>query len=127
MLIFSHSNVFANFAPSLSTLVTEGISIALVLIASVLLWWAATMPRDALKEKLSNEIVRAKGLKAGGQEEGKNFLPVEKLEELLRQVEGLEEGAFSPVLQQPLFRGVLLPLGSLGWAALVEKGIIPGL
>jgi hypothetical protein len=35
-------------------------------------------------------------------------------------VEGLREGAFAPLAEQPLIRALLLPFGGAGFVALVE-------
>jgi hypothetical protein len=48
------------------------------------------------------------------------------LEILLRRVEELREGAFSPFSQQPMVRAMLLPLGSLGGTALLDYLLLPG-
>jgi len=44
---------------------------------------------------------------------------------MLRRVEELRDGAFSPFSQQPLVRAMLLPLGSFGGTALLEYLILP--
>jgi hypothetical protein len=45
---------------------------------------------------------------------------------LLRRVDELREGAFSPFSQQPMVRAMLLPLGSLGGTALLQYLFLPG-
>ena len=50
-----------------------------------------------------------------------------QLELLLRRVEELHEGAFSPFSQQPVVRAMLLPLGGLGGTALLNYLLVPGL
>jgi hypothetical protein len=132
LLVVSRSTVFANFAPNLTILITQGISLSLVLACSIMLWWAATTVRDRTKERLMDGIIYAQGHVVGGPDEKEkaqndNKGLAEQLESLLIRVEQLKDGAFSPISQQPLVRAVLLPMGSFGWASLVEKGIIPGL
>jgi hypothetical protein len=39
---------------------------------------------------------------------------------MLRQIEGLRDGAFSPFSQQPVVRAMLLPLGGFGGTALLS-------
>ena len=121
LLVISRSTMFANFAPHLGILVTQGISLAFVFASTVMLWLAATTVRDTTRQNLMNRIVSAKA-RAG---EDKGY--AEQLEVLLLRVDQLKEGVFSPIAQQPLVRAVLLPLGSFGWASLIEKGIFPGL
>jgi hypothetical protein len=43
---------------------------------------------------------------------------------LLDRVNAMREGAFRPFLQQPIFGAILLPLSSVGWATLLEKGLL---
>jgi hypothetical protein len=120
LLIVSRSTAFANFAPSLTILIAQGLSLSVVFGCAIMLWWAAKKARDTTKKKLSEGIIRAKD------SEGNVYL-AEQLESLLSRVDQLREGAFSPFSQQPLVRAVLFPLGSFGWAALVENGMLPGL
>ena len=120
LLVLSRSTVFANFAPNLSLLVAQGLCLMLVFVSTIMLWWAATTVRDTTKQNLMNRIISAKS----GAGETKGYAG--QLEVLLQRVEQLKEGAFGPITQQPLVRAVLLPLGSFGWASLIEKGIFPG-
>jgi hypothetical protein len=32
----------------------------------------------------------------------------------------------TPIVQQPLVKALLFPLGSAGWVALIENGMLPG-
>ena len=45
---------------------------------------------------------------------------------LLRRIEELREGAFSPFSQQPVVRAMLLPLGGFGGTALLKYLLVPG-
>jgi len=121
LLVISRSTVFANFAPNLAVLMTQGISLTFVFASTVMLWWAATTVRDTTRRNLMNRIISAKA--RGAESSGY----AQQLEVLLLRVEQLKEGAFGPISQQPLVRAVLLPLGSFGWASLIERGIFPGL
>jgi hypothetical protein len=49
-----------------------------------------------------------------------------QLEMLFRQIDDLRDGAFSPFSQQPLVRAMLLPLGSFGGTALIERLLSAG-
>ena len=120
VLILSRSTVFANYAPSLAIIISQAISLMVVFGCAFLLRQAAEMARETAKRKLTAGIVQAKGLEDGGRCAG-------QLETLLVRIEGLREGAFSPVSQQPLVRAMLLPLGSFGWTTLLENGMLPGL
>lgn len=61
LLILSRTTVFANYPPSPTILVGQGISLSIVLVCAVMLWWAATAARDAAKQNLTDEIIWAKG------------------------------------------------------------------
>ena len=49
-----------------------------------------------------------------------------RLEMLLEQVDGLNEGAFAPLSSQPLVKAVLLPLITYGGTLLVHMYALPG-
>jgi hypothetical protein len=136
LLILSRSNLFANYAPSLTIYIALGISLSIVFGCAIMLCWAAKAARETAIENLTDEIIFAKGrctrdIKscsgAVRRSTGNNPRYAEQLETLLNRVDRLKAGAFSPFSQQPLVRAVLLPLGSFGWTALVENGILPGL
>jgi hypothetical protein len=120
LLIVSRSTVFANYAPSLTIFIAQGIGLSVVFGCAIVLWWAARAARNTAKQNLTDGIIRAKD------SEGNVYI-AEQLETLLSRVDRLNYGAFGPFTQQPLIKAVLLPLGSFGWAALVENGMLPGL
>jgi hypothetical protein len=62
LLILSRTTVFANYAPSATILVAQGISLSIVFGCAIMLWWTATAARDAAKRHLTDEIIWAKGL-----------------------------------------------------------------
>jgi hypothetical protein len=120
LLIVSRSTVFANYAPSLTILVWQGISLSIVFSCAVMLWWVARATRDGAKQNLTDGLIRAKDAES-------NPRLAEQLETLLIRIAELNEGAFSPLSQQPLVRALLFPLSSAGWMALIESGVLPGL
>jgi hypothetical protein len=56
----SRSTVFANYAPSLTILIAQGISLCVVFSCAIMLWWVAKVTRDIAKRKLTEGIIRAK-------------------------------------------------------------------
>src|SRR5438067_11788811 len=83
--------------------------------------------------RLSAEALRARALRrlndrimAAKQSQDAERLAAQ-LELLVRRVEELRDGAFTPFSQQPLVRAMLLPLGSFGGTALLEYLLLPGL
>ena len=119
LLIVSRSTAFANYAPSLTILISQGISLTIVFSCAILLCWVARATRDLAKQNLTEGIIRAKDAESNLQLAG-------QLETLLAQVAQLNRGAFSPPSQQPLVKALLFPLSSAGWVALIESGTIPG-
>ena len=91
----------------------------IVTASAILLRRSAEAARETARRKLRDQIAEARSLPDGGQ-----F--ASQLELLLRRVEDLREGAFSPYSQQPVVRAMLLPLGSLGGTALLEYLLVPG-
>lgn len=120
LLILSRSTIFANYAPSLTILVAQGISLTFVFSCAIMLCWAARATRDLAKENLTEGIIRAKDAES-------NPRLAEQLETLLVRVAQLNGGAFSPFSQQPLVKALLFPLSSAGWVALIESGTLVGL
>ena len=119
LLIVSRSTIFANYAPSLTILIAQGISLSIVFSCAIMLWWVARATRDLAKQNLTEGMIRAKDAES-------NLRLAEQLETLLAQVAQLNRGAFSPLSQQPVVKALLFPLSSAGWVALIENGTIPG-
>jgi hypothetical protein len=119
LLVLSRSPLFANYAPSKPDLITTGLGLLTLCACAVALRWSAEDSRAKARRRLNDEIVAARKLEDGGRLAG-------QLEMLLRRVEELRDGAFSPFSQQPLVRGLLLPLGSLGGTFLLEHLLLPG-
>ena len=61
LLILSRTTVFANYPPSPTILIAQGLSLSIVFGCAIMLWWAATAARDAAKHNLTDEIIWAKG------------------------------------------------------------------
>ncbi|QGM99044.1 hypothetical protein [Methylocystis parvus] len=120
LLIVSRSTIFTNFAPSVAILLTQGLCIAVLFACAMALCFSAEQARELAKRRLSQEILtrKAPGAPAGG---------ADPLEEIKKRVEGLREGSFVPLSQQPPIRALLLPLGGLGWTALLDYRLFPGL
>jgi hypothetical protein len=119
LIVVSRSRLFANFNPSIPDLVTMGAGVLIVTASAILLRRSAEAARETARRKLRDQIAEARSLPDGGP-----F--ASQLELLLRRVEDLREGAFSPYSQQPVVRAMLLPLGSLGGTALLEYLLVPG-
>ena len=119
LIVVSRSRLFANYNPSIPDLVTMGVGVLIVTASAIVLRRSAEAARETARRRLRDQITEARSLQDGGQLAG-------QLELLLRRVEELREGAFSPYSQQPVVRAMLLPLGSLGGTALLEYLLVPG-
>jgi hypothetical protein len=113
LLVVSRSRLFANYAGSVPILIVIGLSVLIVISCAVALNWSAEASRAKARQRLNDEIVKAKNSKDEGR-------LASQLEMMLRRVEELREGAFSPFTQQPVVRAILLPLGSFGGTQLLE-------
>jgi len=113
LLVVSRSRLFANYAGSVPILIVIGLSVLIVISCAVALNWSAEASRAKARQRLSDEIVKARDSKDEGR-------LASQLETMLRRVEELRDGAFSPFSQQPVVRAILLPLGSFGGTQLLE-------
>ena len=120
LLIVSRSTIFANYAPSLTILIAQGITLSIAFSCAIMLCWVARATRDVAKQNLTEGIIRAKDAES-------NPRLAEQLETLLIRVVQLNDGAFGPLPQQPLVKALLFPLSSAGWVALIENGTLAGL
>jgi muramoyltetrapeptide carboxypeptidase LdcA involved in peptidoglycan recycling len=80
---------------------------------AVALHWSAEDLRTKAREQLNDEIIKT----MSQDDEGRR---ASQLEMMLRRVDDLRDGAFSPFSQQPLVRAILLPLGGFGGSTLLE-------
>jgi hypothetical protein len=120
LLLLSRSPLFANYGASIPDLATMGVGVLIVSGCAVALRWSAETSRTKTRRRLHDQMVAAKKLDDGGRRAG-------QLETLLRRVDELRDGAFSPFSQQPVVRAMLLPLGTLGGTALIEYLLPTGL
>jgi hypothetical protein len=119
LLVISRSPLFADYGRHIPDLLAMGVGVLIVTACAVWLRWTVEDSRAKARRRLNQQIILARNLDDGGHRAG-------QLEILLRRVEELREGAFSPFSQQPMVRAMLLPLGSLGGTALLEYLLLPG-
>jgi hypothetical protein len=109
----------ARYGRSIPDVVAIGVALLIVIACAVALRWAAEGSRAKARRRLNEHLIHARGQADDPQLTG-------QLELLLRRVEELREGAFSPFSQQPLVRAMLLPLGTFGGTALLQYLLVPG-
>ena len=120
LMIASRSTAFAEFALSWPIIITQVIGCVIIFGCAMMLCFSAEKARESTKNKLIKGMVAAKAADPSGRKPA-------QLETLLTLVDGLHEGSFVPLSQQPPIRALLLPLGGLGWTALLDYRILPGL
>ena len=119
LLVVSRSRLFANYGVSVPDIITMAIGILIVSGCAVALRLSAEALRAKARRQLNDRIMEARKSADGERLAG-------QLELMLRRVEELRDGAFSPFSQQPVVRAMLLPLGSFGGTALLEYLLLPG-
>jgi hypothetical protein len=119
LLVFSRSQLFANFGPSIPDLITMSVAVLILIGCAVALRSAAEDSRKQALKRLHEKIILAKKSANGTRR-------ADQLSTLCQWIEDLRDGAFSPFSQQPLIRALLLPLGSFGGVALLEYFLLPG-
>jgi hypothetical protein len=117
--VASRSPLFANYHLNIAEVFTVSLGVLIVIGCAVALRQSAEASRAKARRRLADQIIVARKAQDGGR-------LAAQLEMLLKRMEELHEGAFSPVSQQPLVRAMLLPLGSLGGTALLEYLLLPG-
>lgn len=124
LLILSHTSLFDYFPPNwpLITLGTAGLMILFV--CSLALRWMAEKQRKQATISLLDHLVKIRGQAADATSQG---VRGEQIEVLLRLVNDFDEGAFTPLSQQPAVRALMFPLGGLGGTALMQYLSLPGI
>jgi hypothetical protein len=118
LIVVSHGPVLVNYGRSIPDVITMAMAVLIVTACGVALRLSAETTRAEARRRLTERLMIAKGENSGAE--------ASQLELLLRRIEELREGAFSPFSQQPLVRAMLLPLGSFGGTALLGYLLGPG-
>ena len=92
---------------------TLGVAVLIVIGCAVALRLSAEATRAEARRRLTQRLLLAKG-----QNKGDSWRS--QLELVMRRIEELRDGAFSPFSQQPVVRAMLLPLGGFGGTALLS-------
>ena len=118
--IISRSVAFANYPPSPPIIIIETLGFLSVFGCAMMLGFSAEKARQTTKAKLKAGISKVQAAKSPG-------VKTEQLKTLLQLVDDLDEGAFVPLWRQPPIRALLLPISGIGWTALLEYRLLPGL
>ena len=116
VMVFSRNHLFDDFSTPWTLPAAQAISLA-VIVGSVLAYRsAAENARKAAREQLIPRIIAA-------QPRPKT---AKQLQLILNEVESLNDGAFAPLLSQPIVKAVLLPLVTYAGAWLAHLYGLPG-
>lgn len=120
LLLISRSRLFDNFTIPATLVITQLLSVAIVIVSVFALRWAAEEARASAVEHLTAKIIAAKGA------EQLDVKVASQLEMMLARVENLRAGAFAPLSSQPFVKALLLPLLSYGGSMLAHLYALPG-
>ncbi len=113
--ILAHSAVLAAYPGGALIGVAEAIGLAMVFCCAIALRWASERVRRSAERHFAAEIV-----KLGDNKPAPGQWGSKQLQALLDRIRDLSGGAFSPLLEQPFIKALLLPVGSIGWATLQD-------
>ncbi len=85
-------------------IIGEGLALGCIVSCASVLTAMAEKAREALLADLGNEIVRS------GQPRKDEVWSTQQLKDLTEWVQSMHNGAFSPLLEQPVVRGLVLPI-----------------
>lgn len=115
VLILSRATYFDDWHFPLPLIIVLGLLFAYCIYTTIILRGAAKHARSAVVDKLHEGIVKAEG---GRQEDEQRR--AKQLRLLLDEVQGIRQGAFLPLPQQPWLRAIVLLLGGSGSLAYLE-------
>jgi hypothetical protein len=118
LFVFARYRGFDHFELNPALVIVLASTGLIALICAVMVRRAAERARSIAGARIVNRLIAAK---APGNSDTEN-----QLEFVLQRVEALRDGAFAPYSQQPVVKAVLLPLGGIGGAALLEYLVLFG-
>lgn len=121
LVILAQSSVFSPYQSEPLAFLAQCLGLLVLFGCALALRRVAEKARANTRRHITAAIVRTKGVEARAHD----WKPAQ-LEALLQRVDDLHQGAFSPLSQQPFIRALLIPLTSVGWAALFDMNLIPG-
>ena len=116
MLVVARSRLFDNWAITLPVALAICALLVWLVLLAVLLKLAAERARDKALRLMQADLLWLTGLGAGSL-----LAPlVEPFKKLIEEVRSTNHGAFAPLFEQPLFRGLMVPLGGIGSTQLFD-------
>jgi hypothetical protein len=123
LLIISRSSVFDLSPPNVPMLIMMVLGFAVVISCAIGLSWSASDAREIAREEMLAHVVAMKG--GGLATPAAPRAKPDQLEMVIRKIDDLREGAFTPFTEQPVIKALLWPLGGIGSAALLNLFLIP--
>jgi hypothetical protein len=115
LMVVARSRLFDNWAISWPIAAAAGLYVLWLGALALLLKQAAEACRDSALARMNADL----RWMAGADDASKAL--VEPMKRLIAAVEAERSGAFAPPLDQPFFKGLLVPLGGAGGAQLFER------
>jgi hypothetical protein len=120
LLLVSRSRIFDDFTTPATLVITQAISVTVIIGSVFALRSAAEEARASATEHLASKIIAAKGA------EQLDVKVANQLEMMLTRIQNLRDGAFAPLSSQPFVKALLLPLLSYGGSVIVHMYALPG-
>lgn len=110
LIIISRVSLFDRWDWPLGLIVVLGLNSFCAISCAVVLWRSARQARSRILESLKQRIFKNRV----------ENLEADTLSLVIKEIERLRQGAFAPLAEQPVLRAILIPLGSIGSAVLLE-------
>ncbi len=120
LIVAARNRIFDDWSYPPGLLVIFAVTAAYILACAVLLSFAAEKARSSAVKRLRDQIylLRAKAQEPGQSERCGH--QIAQIDQMLRDIEGVRQGAFAHWSQHPVFQALLLPSGGFSALALVD-------
>lgn len=114
LLVVARSRLFDNWAITMPVALAICAYLVWLVVLAVMLKRAAEKAREKALRRMQADLLWLMGA-------GSDWQPlVEPFKRLIDEVRNNQEGAFAPLFEQPLFKGLMVPLGGIGGAQLFD-------
>jgi hypothetical protein len=114
LLLIARSRLFDGWALTWPVVIVAGIGIGALIGLAAALKWVAETARSTALERMNQDLRWLRGA-------GNHWAPLAgPFEKLIVEVEKSHDGAFASLIDQPLFKAMLIPLGGAGGAQLLD-------
>jgi hypothetical protein len=120
LIVAARNRMFDDWSSPPGLLLIFAVTATYILACAILLSVAAEKARSAAVKRLRDQIY---ALRAKAQEPGQSdrcIHQIAQIDQMLRDIEGVREGAFAHWSEHPVFRALLLPSGGFSALALLD-------